>query len=558
LGVLFLTKQSLNVDFYENQHYHRWFYMKTNNRPDKIIGSSVFLKMKKEEEVPIMQYHMPKQDNTMNLPSAVFTTEQVHKLERLSQEKLHMTEEALMECAGAAALSYLQSCWPLAKRIAIVCGTGNNAGDGYVLARLAFTRDIEVTVWQVGDSAKLQGAAEKAAQSCYQADIPVRDFDEFTTNNADVLVDAVLGIGLKGKPRDAVALAIAGMNQVELPILSLDLPSGLDADTGDVPGEAIFADATITFIGLKQGMLTHAGVDHCGEISCDHLQIPTMIFDHVLPEIQRIAYEKYQPYFWRRRKDTHKGSFGHVLVVGGAPGYSGAVRITAEAAARTGAGLVSVAYHEQNADTLSARHPEIMAHAVDNATQLQVLVDQADVLVIGPGLGQSEWSKDLFECVMASDKPKLIDADGLNLLAKGESNLGENVILTPHPGEAARLLGVSTEVVQQDRFAAIKVIHDQYQSNCVLKGAGSIIMDHTAVMSICTDGNPGMASAGMGDLLSGIIAGLMAQHFSVDLALQAAVAIHAKSGDMAAREYGERGLLAMDLIPFIRQLVNSA
>lgn len=493
------------------------------------------------------------------LPTDIYSVAHIRELESIAIKEMDSSETALMQCAGAASFNVLLKFWPGAQSLSVVCGAGNNGGDGYVLAHLAFAHGLDVMIWQVGDPGKLSGAALKAAQACYQADIPMADFNSFDAGNADVIIDAVLGIGAKGAIRDDALKAIVAINSSGLPVLSLDVPTGLDADTGAILGdEAVFADVTVTFIGVKQGLLTHNGMDFCGHLVCDRLQIPLMIFDRVLPEIERISFDQYRSLFWPRMYNTHKGDFGYVLVIGGAPGYAGAVSIAAEAAARTGAGLVTVAYHEQTANILTARRPEIMAFDISrDMAKLDELIDQAGVIVIGPGLGQSDWSYEVLSKTLASNKPKVLDADALNIIAEQNLSLeNQDAIITPHPGEAARLLNITTQAVQEDRFSAVRNLYEKYQVITVLKGAGTLIIDDSALAHLCSDGNPGMACAGMGDLLAGIMGGLIAQGMSTQDAAKIGVALHAKAGDLTAKAQGQRGMMALDLIPALRELIN--
>ena len=501
--------------------------------------------------------------NLATLPTDIYSVAHIRELEAIAIKEMDTSETALMQCAGAASFNALLKFWPSTQSVAVVCGVGSNGGDGYVLAHLAFAHGLEVMIWQVGDPDKLSGAALKAAQACYQADIPMADFNGFDVSDVDVIIDAVLGIGAKGAIKDDALKAIISINSSGLPVLSLDVPTGLDADTGGVLGdEAVFADVTITFIGVKQGLLTHNGMDYSGHLICDHLQIPLMIFDRVLPEMERICFDQYRSLFWPRMYNTHKGDFGYVLVIGGAPGNSGAVSIAAEAAARTGAGLVTVAYHEQPANILNSRRPEIMAFEIsdktsENIEQLDGLIDQAGVIVIGPGLGQLDWSRKVLSKVLASSKPKVIDADALNIIAEDNISLeNQDAIITPHPGEAARLLNISTQAVQEDRFSAVRSLYEKYKVVTVLKGAGTLIIDDSALAHLCNDGNPGMACAGMGDLLAGVMAGLIAQGMSTQDAAKIGVALHAKAGDLIAKAQGQRGMMALDLIPAIRELIN--
>lgn len=273
-----------------------------------------------------------------------------------------------------------------------------------------------------------------------------------------------------------------------------------------------------------------------------------------MENMEVINYEMLAQWLKPRAKDWHKGLSGHVLVVGGALGYSGAPRMAAEAALRVGAGLVSVATHPENARVMNSQRPELMCHGVSHRDELLPLVEKADVVVLGPGLGQQAWSVELWTTIMSQHKPMLVDADGLNLLA-AEKDYRDNWVLTPHAGEAGRLLGETAQTVQQNRVAAVTEIVTRYGGVCVLKGAGTLVASSHSSLAICDKGNPGMASAGMGDVLSGVIGGLMAQGIPIAEAAQLGVCMHAMAGDLAAKE-GERGLIATDLLPYLRRLAN--
>lgn len=256
-----------------------------------------------------------------------------------------------------------------------------------------------------------------------------------------------------------------------------------------------------------------------------------------------------------REPSSHKGNFGHVLVVGGTPGMSGAPLIAALGAARSGAGLVSIATHPAHAAFLNLQQPELMTHAINTKKDLTSLLEKTTVCVLGCGLGQDKWAQELFTTALKAGLPTIIDADGLNILAGKKTSLPKHCILTPHPGEAARLLNTTTTEIQNDRQHAIKALWDKYKNVIVLKGFQSLVYNGKELRQ-CNAGNPGMASGGMGDLLSGIIAGLLAQKVDLFSAANAGVLIHASAGDIAAKEFGERGLLATDLLPIIQQLVN--
>lgn len=491
-----------------------------------------------------------------SIKSPVYQSQQIREFERLAQERFGLTGHILMQRAGKAAFDFLLKRWPHAKRLAIFCGGGNNGGDGYALAALAKERGMHVTIWQVGHHDKMKAEAKAALEACQQAKIIMQAFDEKADiNHPDVVVDAICGIGVQQHLREDVVAAIEKMERCHVPIFSLDVPTGIEADTGRILGAAVRASATMTFIGLKLGLLTGHGIAYTGELVLNDLQFPTELFSYVAPIAEKIQVNSYANYLKPRPRDWHKGLSGHVLVVGGDFGFSGAPRMAAEAALRVGAGLVSVATRPENALMMNATCPELMCHSISTPKDVVPLMEKADVIVVGPGLSQSAWGSALWEAVSQQVQPLIVDADALNLLAK-TAKTNENWVLTPHPGEAARLLGQSVEDVQQDRLTAIKAMHNRYGGVSVLKGAGTLIFAANSLPAICDKGNPGMASAGMGDVLSGVIAGLAAQGIPLGEAAKLGVCIHATAGDAAAKE-GERGLIAMDLMPFLRRLANS-
>lgn len=489
--------------------------------------------------------------------SLIYQTQQIRALEQIAIQQYGIAEDDLMQRAGQAAFNFLLRRWPQVRKIAVFCGGGNNGGDGYVLASLAHDRGYDVTVWQVGDQSHASVVAASARQTCQAAGIAISAYTESTVlGHPDLIVDAICGIGLQGQLREALVNVIHKLNHLAIPILALDIPTGINADNGQQLGASIQATATITFIGMKLGLLTGQGVSYTGELCCHDLGLPAEIFAKVQPIANKIELNTYAHLFTPRAKDWHKGLSGHVLVIGGAPGFAGAARMAAEASLRVGAGLVTVATDPAHAAVLTAECPEIMCHAVTDAANLNILLARATAIVLGPGLSQSTWAQHLWEKAVDQSLPMVVDADALNLLAQ-QPRYRDNWVLTPHPGEAARLLGVTTAEIQADRLAAATQIQHQYGGVCVLKGAGSLVVSANEVPGLCDKGNPGMATAGMGDVLSGVIGGLLAGGLSLVDATKIGVVLHAMAGDLAAKE-GERGMVAMDLMPFLRQLVNQA
>ena len=490
------------------------------------------------------------------LPLAVHTAAQVRALDRHAIDDLHIPSYTLMTQAGEAAAVALRSCWPSKQRLAVVCGPGNNGGDGYVLARLARSMRMDVTLVSLADPAELRGDALRAHDDFVAAGGVVRPWSDGCLANAEVVVDAIFGTGVSRPLDAAMKQRIGAINDCGVPILSLDIPSGLDADTGAVWGAAIMAERTISFIGLKLGFYLGEGPNHTGIVMFDDLDLPPGATDFVQPAALRIDEDTVAQLLPRRRRTAHKGQQGSVLVIGGGIGMAGAARMAAEAALRAGAGLVTVATWPDNVASITASRPELMCRGVTEARELEGLIERADVLAIGPGLGQDEWSKSLLLEALRGHKPTIIDADAINLLALTPC-ANSNWVLTPHPGEAGRLLGISTADVQRDRLKSAREIAARFGGTVVLKGAGTLVITGDCLPYICDQGNPGMASPGMGDVLTGVIAGIAAQTADLPGAARAGVLVHAMAGDMAARR-GERGLLATDLFGYLPTCVNPA
>lgn len=490
------------------------------------------------------------------LPLAVHTAAQVRALDRHAIDDLHIPSYTLMTQAGEAAAVSLRSCWPSKQRITVVCGPGNNGGDGYVLARLAQSMRIDVTVVSVSDTTQLRGDAKRAHDDYVATGGVVQSWSDDCLANAEVVVDAIFGTGLSRALDPTMIERINAINDCGVPILSLDIPSGLDADTGAVWGAAVAAERTLSFIGLKLGFYLGEGPNHTGIVLFDDLDLPAGATDFVPPSALRIDEDFVAQLLPRRRRTAHKGQQGSVLVVGGGIGMAGAARMAGEAALRAGAGLVTVATCPDNVASITASRPELMCHGVEGASDLAAMIERADVIAIGPGLGQGDWGRALLEVALESDKPTVIDADALNLLAKAPCS-NSNWILTPHPGEAGRLLGISTAEVQRNRLQSAREIANKFGATVVLKGAGTLVVNGDSLPYICDQGNPGMASPGMGDVLTGVIAGIAAQTADLPGAARAGVLVHAMAGDMAARR-GERGLLATDLFGYLPTCVNPA
>jgi NAD(P)H-hydrate epimerase len=486
------------------------------------------------------------------MPTVLYDAEGTRRLDDSAIKEHGIPGFDLMSRAAGEAYRILRRRWPDAYRVLVVCGSGNNGGDGYVVGALAARDGLAVTVVALGDprTDDARRAREAAMEEgCSLAPLEEADFTTF-----DVIVDAMFGTGLTRAPEGAMADAISKINACPAPVLSLDIPSGLDADTGCTPGSAIHAAATITFIALKPGLITGKGPEYTGDLHYHSLDVPREVFDRVDGVAVRIDRDLVHRWLPRRSRCAHKGTAGHVLLAGGNDGMTGALRIAAEAAARSGAGLVTAATKGRNTAGVNAGQPEIMVASCDDPNRLPALLETRRALGVGPGLGRDAWARDMFENALSAAVAKVVDADALWFLA-GSRQRAESWVLTPHPGEAARLLGVDVASVENDRISAARQIVERYGGVCVLKGCGTVIADRESLF-ICDRGNPGMATGGMGDCLTGVITALLGQGLEPIRAAVCGVWLHASAADLEARENGQVGLLASDLFPWLRHLLD--
>ena len=491
----------------------------------------------------------------MALPVCLYSTAQVRALDAYAIEQLGVPGYTLMKRAGEAALRYLRTRFPVAHRIVIVCGAGNNGGDGYVLARFAHAAGLTVTTLAVTSPEELRGDARQAFEDLRASGTQVQPYSRERLTQGEVIVDALLGTGLRGPAREEAARVIRDINGSGRPVLAVDVPSGLDSDTGVPLGETVRADCTVTFVGLKTGLFIGEGPEFTGTVFFDDLEIAPETAGAPPARLQRILESAIQQALPRRARSSHKGDFGRVLIVGAGLGMPGAVRLAGEACMRVGAGLVTVAVAPENVAAISAGRPELICLPLEDTEALAEAGERADVIAIGPGLGRTPWARSALETVLRCAKPLVVDADALNIVAESRTSAREDWILTPHPGEAARLLGVDTRVIQRDRLAALEHLVARYGGTVVLKGAGTLVGAPGRTPALCERGNPGMATAGMGDVLTGTVAGILGQCRDAWLAARVGVLVHAMAGDSAART-GQRGLLASDVARELRNCVN--
>ena len=489
-------------------------------------------------------------------PNALYSAAQTRQLDHLAIGDYGIPGYELMCRAGQSAFDLIRLRWPAARNYVVFCGAGNNAGDGYVIARLLANVHLSVTVISMIRPEKLQGDAQTAYQAYEATGGPCLQADDCNwqqvIDQADVLIDALLGTGLSRPVDTNWASVIDSINQAGKAVLSVDIPSGLNADTGHKQDTAIVADATLTFIAHKKGLFTADGPDCCGALFLSRLGIPEAVYSALKPAARLASAYTFPKKLFNRVQASHKGSFGHILIAGGNIGMSGAANLAAEAALRSGAGLVSKLTRGSQSTTDFTRMLEIMSCTVDDLETNNPLMKKLTIIGLGPGLGRDAWAKRVFQTSTQSQKPLVLDADALNLLADAPFYYS-NWILTPHPQEAARLLACSTQEVQRDRFAAARKIVQQYGGVCVLKGNGTLIQD-THQCYLVNAGNPGMATAGAGDVLTGIISSLWAQCQTAFTAAAYGAWLHARAGDLAAQS-GQNGIVASDITDQLKILL---
>lgn len=499
--------------------------------------------------------------DAMNQPPAgLYDTSAIRDMDRYAIDELGVDGYELMTRAAQASLDALRATFPDARRVVVVCGAGNNAGDGYVLARLAMDLGWSVIVAALSNPAKLRNDAGHAWRDYVARGGHTQHYETSLLDECDVVVDALLGTGLTRAVEGEFADVIRSVNASGLPVVSLDVPSGLNSDTGQPQPLAIHATLTITFIAHKIGLFTGRAAAYCGRVECHTLDLPPEVAGRHTPVSRLIQDQDARSCLPRRARDAHKGLHGRVLIVGGNAGMSGAVVLTAAAALRSGAGTATIACHPQNHVVVADQLPEVMCTGVETFEQLDTLLASADVVALGPGLGRDDWAHDMFERVIDAALPTVIDADGLRCLAARQAEVRSGTwLLTPHVGEAAALLGSTSREVADDRAVAAVEIARRFGAVTVVKGANSVVATPDGAYRICAHGNPGMATAGSGDVLTGIAAGVWAQQAApAECAAEAAAAavfVHATAGDRAAA-LGERGLLASDIIRELRRTVN--
>lgn len=509
------------------------------------------------------------------------TAAEMRELDRAAIEGRNIPSLRLMEQAGQAVAREMERRFgPLRGRtVTIVAGKGQNGGDGFVVARLLRKKNCRARVALLASPFSLKGDAavnlrrfQKAGGRCHAVD-KESALDSVLApllQTSEVLVDAIFGTGLNAPVKGLPASAIALMNASGRPIVAIDLPSGLDGDTGSVLGTAVTAALTVTLARPKRGLYLGAGPNHAGLIRVADIGIPADLIAAAKIPVTLLEAADIRPLIPKRPRTAHKGTFGHAGIIAGAAGKTGAAAMAAMAALRIGTGLVTVAAPRSVSDALEAKLLEAMTCPVPE-TEARTLSKQAlepllafaadkTALAIGPGIGTHPETQALVHnLLVAAKRPMVLDADGINAVAGHVDMLGRAsgpLILTPHPGEMARLLGTTSAEVQRDRLGAASRLACARNVCVVLKGAGTVVAGPDGRLAVNSTGNPGMATAGTGDVLTGIIAGLLAQGLPVWEAACAGVYLHGLAGDLAASEQGEAGLIAGDVIRAVPRAIQ--
>jgi NAD(P)H-hydrate epimerase len=490
-----------------------------------------------------------------SLPEALFSADAVRQIDRYIIDQQGVDGFELMQSAAHAAFRSLVRHWRHCGSVLVLCGAGNNGGDGYLVAANAKRHGLAVSCIAVSPTGKLSGDARKAWQKALADGVGVLELDALGQSSLDdlfagagLIVDAMLGTGVSGAPREPFAALIGRCNSAAAPVLAVDLPSGLNATTGAAEGAVVNAAMTVTFIGLKVGLFTGQGAGVCGEVVFESLDTADGIAGSGQQPIAcRRDWSSVMSWLPPRAANAHKGHFGHLLVVAGDRGFGGAGLLAAEAAARSGAGLVSLATRPEYVTAALARCPSVMVHGLIHGSELPPLLDAASVVVCGPGIGRGAWGQQMLAQVIASDKPRVLDADALNLLSGRVAVPADNHVLTPHPGEAARLLKCLVPEVEADRVAAARKLQTLYGGTVLLKGAGTVVASDGGALDVISGSNPGMATGGMGDVLSGIIGAVLGQMSDGRKAAVLGASVHLAAANRAAAASGFIGLIPTDV-----------
>ena len=505
-----------------------------------------------------------------SLPHHIFTTQEIRLIEQehASANNGHCYD--LMEKAGRSVFEVMRKVNSQPKMVYVLAGKGNNGGDGYIVAAYLLKHHIPFRIFALGTPRKESEAF--AAYSFFiklggkvEEQLPDLVAEAQSGNSPDIVIDALLGTGLDSAPRDPFDKWIEFINSTKAYIISVDVPSGVNADTGKVYNDSVIANKTVCMLGLKAGLLTGDAIDYVGEIEVHSLGVDVNAFHgkYLASETDGASYvptylSTYEDIIAdlpRRPLSAHKGDSGRVLLMGGSLGFGGAINICGHGALRTGAGLIKIATDKANIPSINASRPELMTVDFTDLDSVKEALEWTDVIAIGPGLGLGEHAEQLLDLVLNADKPTVVDADALTLMSRRDLSYSKRTILTPHPGEAARLLSCSISKINDNRYWAVYELQKRCGGIVLLKGAGTLVCDGSRIVLI-KEGSPALASGGMGDILTGIIASLKAQGLTLMQAACAGACIHGRSGYLSGENCGLIGTAACDLLPYIRYLVN--
>jgi NAD(P)H-hydrate epimerase len=510
----------------------------------------------------------------------VLDTRQMREADRRTIEEIGIPSVVLMENAGRQTVAAMEAAFEdlAASRVGVLCGRGNNGGDGFVIGRTLAQRGVESIVFLLGHVADVRGDARINLEILGRLGIPVVEvanaqewelhFSE--VSSCDVLVDAILGTGFHGRLVGMLETVVADVNELSVPVVAVDLPTGVSADTHEIDGDAIDAFMTVTLAAPKVPLVLPPADRRCGDLVIADIGIPPPVIDELDgPYIELLTRERMRELVPARAAESHKGDFGRVLIVAGSMGKTGAAHLAAVGALRSGAGLVTIATPRSCVPTLASMTPEYMTlpleetaeGAIDYAALERVLEFPADVIAAGPGLGTSPaTSAFVHALVERAGVPLVLDADALNAFAEDPDRLvardGVEMVVTPHPGEMARLLNRPIEGVQQNRLEAAREFAAGHRLHVVLKGHRTIIAGPENRTFINMTGNPGMATGGTGDVLTGMIAAWMAQLLDPEAACKLAVYLHGAAGDLAEAAEGDVSLIATDILAHVGDAIS--
>ena len=507
----------------------------------------------------------------------VLSVDEMRMLDKKTIKGLGIPGTTLMENAGIGVVEMIRDMVSLdmLQSVCVVCGKGNNGGDGFVVARHLWNKGIHIDVVLLGEKRDVKGDARINLDVAEKLGIPIHPYNKLKKrglrkllNNADAVVDAIFGTGFKGRPEGIYRDVIQEMNIHGKLIFSIDVPSGVNANTGEVEGEAVFADATCTMAFIKKGLLLYPARYFVGELYVTDIGIPPQVVEEEDLRMELLEDDFVKPLLPVRFPYSHKGVYGRVGVIAGSPGFTGAACLTSEAALRAGAGLVYIFTPDGLLPIYETKLTEVIkvaigGDAVYEPAMIEKIRDRIaglDVLVIGPGIGTAEPTRKFVKKLLKEwDGFCVIDADGLNNIKPEDlKNSKGRWIITPHPGEFSRLTGKSIEDIEKDRIGSAREFSEKHEVIVVLKGVPTIIATHEGFIYINSTGNSGLSSGGSGDVLTGLIGGFLAQSKSPSLSAIAGVYIHGKAADIAMDEgENEYSLIAGDLLYFIGDAINS-